>query len=68
MSLPWNWTHRRMTTARAFGRGAGLAGLGADAVTIADCPIGRPRADSSLLACKIKRDIGYGAVAPYDLP
>ena len=35
-----------------------LRGSGADAVTIADCPIGRPRADSSLLACKIKRDIG----------
>ena len=31
---------------------------GADAVTIADCPIGRPRADSSLLACKIKRELG----------
>ena len=31
---------------------------GADAVTIADCPIGRPRADSSLLACKIHRELG----------
>ena len=31
---------------------------GADAVTIADCPIGRPRADSSLLACKLKRELG----------
>ena len=35
-----------------------LRNAGADAVTIADCPIGRPRADSSLLACKIKRDLG----------
>ncbi|MBQ5787488.1 MAG: methylenetetrahydrofolate reductase, partial [Oscillospiraceae bacterium] len=35
-----------------------LSVAGADAVTIADCPIGRPRADSSLLACKIKRDMG----------
>ena len=35
-----------------------LQNAGADAVTIADCPIGRPRADSSLLACKVKRDIG----------
>ena len=35
-----------------------LRDAGADAVTIADCPIGRPRADSSLLACKIKRDLG----------
>ncbi len=30
---------------------------GADVITIADCPIGRPRADSSLLACKIKREL-----------
>ena len=29
-----------------------------DAVTIADCPIGRPRADSSLLAAKIRRELG----------
>ena len=35
-----------------------LSVAGADVVTIADCPIGRPRADSSLLACKIKRDMG----------
>ena len=31
---------------------------GADAITIADCPVGRPRADSSLLACKLKRELG----------
>ena len=35
-----------------------LRDCGADAVTIADCPVGRPRADSSLLACKIKRELG----------
>ena len=35
-----------------------LHDAGADAVTIADCPIGRPRADSSLLACKVKRELG----------
>lgn len=35
-----------------------LRDAGADAVTIADCPIGRPRADSSLLACKIHRELG----------
>lgn len=35
-----------------------LTQAGADAVTIADCPIGRPRADSSLLACKLKRELG----------
>ena len=35
-----------------------LRDAGADAVTIADCPIGRPRADSSLLACKLRRELG----------
>lgn len=35
-----------------------LSQAGADAVTIADCPIGRPRADSSLLACKLRRELG----------
>lgn len=35
-----------------------LQRAGVDAVTIADCPVGRPRADSSLLACKIKRELG----------
>lgn len=31
---------------------------GVDAITIADSPVGRPRADSSLLACKLKRELG----------
>lgn len=31
---------------------------GADAITIADCPLARARADSSLIACKIKRELG----------
>ncbi len=35
-----------------------LQEAGADAITIADCPVGRPRADSSLLACKVKRELG----------
>ena len=35
-----------------------LRDAGVDAVTIADCPIGRPRADSSLLAAKIHRELG----------
>ena len=29
-----------------------------DAVTIADCPLARARADSSILACKLKRELG----------
>ncbi len=35
-----------------------------DAITIADCPIARPRADSSLLACKLKRELRM-AVLPH---
>ena len=35
-----------------------LRDAGADAVTVADCPVGRPRADSCLLACKIRRETG----------
>lgn len=35
-----------------------LRDAGADAVTVADCPVGRPRADSSLLACKLRREAG----------
>lgn len=30
---------------------------GVDAITIADCPIARARVDSSLLACKLKREL-----------
>lgn len=35
-----------------------LRDAGADAITISDCPVGRPRADSSLLACKLRRELG----------
>ncbi len=35
-----------------------LQEVGVDAITIADCPIARARVDSSLLACKLKRDLG----------
>ncbi len=34
-----------------------LKNAGADIVTIADCPIGRPRADSSILAAKVRREL-----------
>ncbi|MCC0673872.1 bifunctional homocysteine S-methyltransferase/methylenetetrahydrofolate reductase [Clostridioides sp. ES-S-0145-01] len=34
-----------------------LKNYGVDAITIADCPIARARVDSSLLACKIKREL-----------
>lgn len=34
-----------------------LKKAGTDAITIADCPIARARMDSSLLACKLKREL-----------
>lgn len=35
---------------------------GADLITIADCPVARPRLDSSLTACKLKRELGMNAL------
>lgn len=35
-----------------------LQKTGVDAVTIADCPIARARVDSSILACKLERELG----------
>lgn len=35
-----------------------LCSSGADAITIADCPIGRASLDASILACKLKRECG----------
>jgi len=39
-----------------------LKGQGVDAITIADCPIARARVDSSLLACKLKRELDITAI------
>ncbi|SDB12620.1 bifunctional homocysteine S-methyltransferase/methylenetetrahydrofolate reductase [Eubacterium oxidoreducens] len=39
-----------------------LKGAGADIITIADCPIARARMDSTLLACKIKREMNLDAM------
>ncbi|ADL50279.1 bifunctional homocysteine S-methyltransferase/methylenetetrahydrofolate reductase [Clostridium cellulovorans] len=39
-----------------------LKGQGIDAITIADCPIARARVDSSLLACKLKRELDITAI------
>ena len=42
----------------AFLKGAQtLKAAGVDTVTIADCPIARAKVDSSLLACKLKREL-----------
>ncbi|MFL0196529.1 bifunctional homocysteine S-methyltransferase/methylenetetrahydrofolate reductase [Clostridium sp. WILCCON 0269] len=35
---------------------------GVDAITIADCPIARARVDSSLLACKLKRELNITVI------
>lgn len=35
-----------------------LKDIGVDAITIADCPIARARVDSSILACKLKSELG----------
>jgi len=46
-----------------FMRGAyDLKDSGVDIVTIADCPVGRVRMDSSLLACKLEREAGLEAL------
>lgn len=46
-----------------FLAGAGeLKQAGVDIITIADCPIARARMDSSLLACKLKRELGVEAL------
>lgn len=48
---------------RAFLTGAqALQMAGADAITIADCPVSRARADSSILACKLHRELGIDPI------
>lgn len=39
-----------------------IAEAGVDAITIADCPIGRARVDSSILGIKLKRELGIEPV------
>lgn len=39
-----------------------LRDAGVDIITIADCPIARARMDSSLLACKVKRELGVNVM------
>ncbi len=39
-----------------------LADNGVSVITIADCPIARARMDSSILACKLKRELGVGVL------
>lgn len=39
-----------------------LQAAGASVITIADCPIARARMDSSLMACKLRRELGMDAL------
>jgi len=39
-----------------------LKAAGADIITIADCPVARSRMDSSLVACKLQRELGMEAL------
>lgn len=39
-----------------------LKEAGVDMLTIADCPVARPRMDSSLVACKLKRELDLNAM------
>lgn len=39
-----------------------LRNAGVDTLTIADCPIARARMDSTLLACKVKRELDFDVI------
>lgn len=39
-----------------------LRGHGVDMITVADCPVARARMDSSLMACKLHRELGIPAL------
>ena len=39
-----------------------LQEAGVDAITVADCPIARARADAAILACKVKRELGLDVI------
>ena len=48
---------------RRFMQGAEeLRDSGADIITIADCPVARTRMDSSLMACKVQRELGVNVL------
>jgi len=41
---------------------AALKTAGADIITVADCPVARSRMDSSIVACKLRRELGIDAL------
>ena len=61
-SLRWAGPARRRHPGPVYGRGRELQRAGVDILTIADCPIARARMDSSLLACKGRRELGLDAL------
>ena len=40
-----------------------LSEAGVDAITVADCPIGRARADSAMLSARLRRELGIDTIA-----
>lgn len=42
-----------------------IEAAGADAITIADCPVARPRVDSSLMACKLRKVLKKAVPVPH---
>ena len=62
-SSQWNLTRRQIVGIERFMNNAEfLKEAGVDAVTIADCPIARARVDSSLMACKLHRELGLEVI------
>ena len=52
-----------LADSRRFVQGAEeLQNAGADVITIADCPVARTRMDSSLMACKLQRELSMTAL------
>ena len=51
---------------RAYLEGARrLQAAGTDLMTVADCPIARARMDSSLVACRVHRELGLPTPVSY---
>lgn len=51
-----------ISVAKFMSGASALKDTGVDIITIADCPIARARMDSSILACKVKREVGIEAL------
>lgn len=56
IAVEWDTPSRPDITAY-FAKAQQLKEAGIDLMTIADCPVAQPRLDSSLMACKLKREL-----------